>query len=542
MCVVGGWGFRLPTGRRMLFLPKAWPVLMVLGIGTLPVDVSAGQYRVGPDRPYKTIQSAIDAVDRDPATVDEVIVDNGKYTGEGNFEIDFKGKALTLRSEDPNGFNSFMPECTIDPNRAGRAFYFHSGEGPNSIVDGFVIWRGYAKYSGGGILCTSGSSPTFRRCRIISCRADEYGGGIACYSSSLMISNCKVWLNKARFGGGIYAGGTRTSVPSAPKISNSIILANRASHLGGGIHCSEKSAPTVVNCTICENEAMYGNGAYVWGNSTLTLVNTILWGNHQAAEVADIWIPIPRAAGYVRDTFGKGVAGVPVRLTVSTPKALNITAVTDRNGYYEVPGYNDSQDAAQRVTFLPGFGSQIGVGDFVGDFFAGKYYFTVSNVRLQYCCVQDGIKNSDARTFSFVTDVTGNITDDPCFVDTEYHIGKDSRCYNAGDPSRDYTGQMDYDGQHSRLMYGRVDIGADEFFDPNAGTNPIEVAQAGTPSVGEIAGILDSPQEYDSADDDQAAPMMCGGIAPAGQAGAFLTIFVFGLGSLYFWNRRLRHR
>ncbi|MDX2441421.1 MAG: hypothetical protein QNK40_12840, partial [Desulfobacterales bacterium] len=43
---------------------------------------------------YQTIQEAVDASSNE----DTIIVSDGIYTGEGNRDIDFKGKALTVKS------------------------------------------------------------------------------------------------------------------------------------------------------------------------------------------------------------------------------------------------------------------------------------------------------------------------------------------------------------------------------------------------------------------------------------------------------------
>lgn len=51
--------------------------------------------------------------------------------------------------------------------------------------------------------------------------------------------------------------------------------------------------------------------------------------------------------------------------------------------------------------------------------------------------------------------------------DDNLHLLPYSPCIDAGDPSGDYTGQMDMDGQE-RVLYDNVDIGADEVF-PIAG-------------------------------------------------------------------------
>jgi parallel beta-helix repeat protein len=69
-----------------------------------------------------------------------------------------------------------------------------------------------------------------------------------------------------------------------------------------------------------------------------------------------------------------------------------------------------------------------------------------------YSCIQDGDSG------------TGNISDDPCFVDADnndFHISKHSPCVNRGDPNGDYTGQTDIDGE-PRVFNAYVDMGADE--------------------------------------------------------------------------------
>ena len=62
---------------------------------------------------------------------------------------------------------------------------------------------------------------------------------------------------------------------------------------------------------------------------------------------------------------------------------------------------------------------------------------------------------------------TGNITGDPCFMNTsnpdDLHIDFNSICKNAGTPNNNYTGETDIDGE-SRVCYGRVDIGGDEYY------------------------------------------------------------------------------
>ncbi len=81
---------------------------------------------------YPTIQQAIDAAQ----TGDTVLVSDGIYTGEGNKNLDFKGKKITVTSL--NGPASTIIDC----EGSGRAFYFHSGETPDSVLSRFTIRNG----------------------------------------------------------------------------------------------------------------------------------------------------------------------------------------------------------------------------------------------------------------------------------------------------------------------------------------------------------------------------------------------------------------
>ena len=72
-----------------------------------------------------------------------------------------------------------------------------------------------------------------------------------------------------------------------------------------------------------------------------------------------------------------------------------------------------------------------------------------------YSCIEDG-------------DIgTGNIDDDPCFVDSEnddYHLDWDSPCIDTGDPGMYYGGKRDID-KHWRKIGLWTDMGADEYKD-----------------------------------------------------------------------------
>ena len=137
--------------------PK-WPILFISTLSFILFSSIAFGATINVPGDQPTIQAGIDAA----SDGDTVLVADGTYTGEGNKNLDFKGKAITVQSE--NGAES----CIIDCENEGRGFYFHTGEGVDSVVSGFTITNGRptgATLHSGGIYCSS-SSPTITNCII----------------------------------------------------------------------------------------------------------------------------------------------------------------------------------------------------------------------------------------------------------------------------------------------------------------------------------------------------------------------------------------
>ena len=131
-------------------------------------------------RPFDSIQEAIDA-SLGHATINVL---DGTYTGPGNRNIDFYGKAITLRSM--NGPSN----CVIDCEDSGRGFDFHSGETQQTIVAGFTITNGQTD-SGGGVRCVN-SSPQIANCVISDNKPDGIwteGDGARIIGNTQIISN-----------------------------------------------------------------------------------------------------------------------------------------------------------------------------------------------------------------------------------------------------------------------------------------------------------------------------------------------------------------
>lgn len=232
---------------------------------------SAGATVVHVPGDYESIQEGVDAA----VDGDTVLVADGTYSGVGNYNIDFGGRAIVVMSENGPAFT--IIDCggggRLDPQ---RGFHFHSGEGSFSVVWGFTIRNGYAYGSwpqscGGGIYC-EGSSPTIIGNVITENVAVSAGGGIGCRDSApVIVDNTIVGNSTSWDGGGVYCDA------SSPLLAGNTI-ADNAADKGGAVFGSQSSSPTVVSSILWANEAAMGQEIYLTGGSTIDVTYTDVEG------------------------------------------------------------------------------------------------------------------------------------------------------------------------------------------------------------------------------------------------------------------------
>lgn len=321
-----------------------------------------------------------------------------------------------------------------DPNRAENSYHVITGSGTNATacLDGFTITGGNA----------NGSFP------------DYHGGGMYNDEGNPVVSNCKFGGNSAeRNGGGIY-----NTPYSDPIVTNCVFNTNSAGNAGGGMY-THAGKPVITNCEFNGNSAGVSGGAMSLSNNSPTIT-------------------------YCDFVDNSAHNGGGIYNSENSPKLANCTFIGNSAGNAGGGMYNDYYGGAlvDNCTFI---------GNSGGDGGGGVY--NRNNTVLKSCILWGNtspgraqILNSGGSTATIsYSNIqggypgTGNIDADPLFIDLagpddilgtaddDLHLSWHSPCINAGNPSGDYTGQVDLDNQ-PRVTYGRVDMGTDEVF-PIAG-------------------------------------------------------------------------
>jgi len=398
---------------------------------------------------YGTIQMAIDAAQDD----DTIILAEGTYTGQGNRDIDFKGKSITVRSTDP--FDPCVVATTvIDCNNSGRGFYFHSGEGEGSALTGVTITKGSNKKGSG--ICIENASPTVTHCIIqnnwlLSYGGPTvlaYGGGIDINRGSPTVSHCVITNNFAHKGGGIHC------YSGDPRIEYCLIKDNSSRRVGAGICVLNNSSPVISQCNIIGNVSSLNTGGGVYSMySSPTIEGCVISHNGSGYGGAGISVDGGRAVisqctvtdNAASNLWGGGMDMELSSVTISNCIFWNNTAPNGSEiGVYSWSGQTDSENAVSNVSPT------------------AELEISYSNIRGGHL----GIYVFGEPNFFVLNWGAGNVDTDPCFAqpgfwshswpkvwfDGDYHLKsqagrwdvneggwtKDdvmSPCIDAGDPA-----------------------------------------------------------------------------------------------------------
>jgi hypothetical protein len=252
--------------------------------GSLPAFSTAARIAVLPDGSgdFPVIQSALIAA----SAGDTIELGDGTFTGDGNRDLDFSGKALTLLSRSGNP-ETCVINCGGIQSEPHRGFDFHSGEGGDSRVQAITVTGAYAA-DGGIVRCTDFSSPYFANCVFERSEAAHLGGGFFLVDSSVRIEGCYFHFLSSDGGGALWSvrgqpqlrrctiavvygpvGGAITTNDSDVELIDCVI----SSSLGavGGAILAQGGTIRLTGCTITDAVAEGGNAAILAAGGDIRL-------------------------------------------------------------------------------------------------------------------------------------------------------------------------------------------------------------------------------------------------------------------------------
>jgi len=503
-------------------LAGKWYIFLVVLLPAVPSAVWAEQLSV-PSDSYETIQSAIESAN--PG--DEVVVAPGLYTE----NLNFRGKAITVRSEDPDDPNVVAAtvldgSAPADPN-FGSVVIFNSGEGHDSILEGFTITGGtgswlviswdlhepYWNRCGGGVLCYNMSEPTIRK-NVFQGNTAGQGGGIYIYGdpvnfqypedpnehlhlTPMIIGNTFV-NNSAIIEHGFSPpddnyplhdngdGGAIVGFQGVDAIiTNNIITSNHADFYGGGIHLRQWSHGKIVQNHIRDNDSMLGAGIHITYKSKGLIAKNLIENNSATSlggggiYVYYLSAPLIEKNRVTNNSSVNG-AGIAVKYS-SFPEVRNNLVDNNKEGSGITSTGSSPWIHHNTVLNNAGvsWGGGIECGGTLGEVIVennivamtsngyGIYVSSALNPTIRYNNVWHNALGDYGPDYSNQTGSNGNISLDPrvlCESGECVRLNYDSPCMGAGDPNYiAFPDETDYQGD-PRIIRMRTDIGADEAY------------------------------------------------------------------------------
>ena len=191
--------------------------------------------------------------------------------------------------------------CIIDGYQNGRVITFENQVDSATLVSNFAITNGSAFYGGGiycngnpclenltisgnnagcggGICCTKSAEPIISEVEISNNTAYENGGGLYCFEGGdPTLLDVIITENTAVEGAGVCAHNNSSMSLIRTLICNNSAIGGYSS--GGGILCTYDSIISLTNVTITNNSAEIVGGIFSGGNSSINLMNCIIWNN-----------------------------------------------------------------------------------------------------------------------------------------------------------------------------------------------------------------------------------------------------------------------
>ncbi len=250
--------------------------------------------------PFDAIQEAISVATNGMT----VLVTNGTYVGQGNFDLSTQGKAITVRSW--NGYTNTV----IDSEGAGSAFILSNGETTNTVIKGFTLTTTLSCPSNAVVLigvgphivdllithceqsavsCSDGAAPVFENCEI----HDTLNGILADNSALTVISN-RIYNTGA---------GIRSVGNAGVLVENTVITTCSDE----AFYASGTGEVAIVSTTISDGG---DDGIYVTGSVAVSVENTVVSNCAGNAVFAPVTGPVA-----VKNTTLIGCSGMGIHVS-----------------------------------------------------------------------------------------------------------------------------------------------------------------------------------------------------------------------------------
>ncbi len=296
-----------------------WMQFCMAALLLIPAAALSAIHIVEPDGTgdFATIQEAVTAA----AEEDTVLLADGTFTGDGNRDASYLGKALTIRS-----LNGDPANCIIDlegsPGNEHRAFTFANGEGLGSRLRNVTIRNGYVGlYEGGGAISCDDTAPIITGVFFENCSASSGGAVWAVDGAHPYIGQCSFTDCTSRYdhGGAVYAA------DSYPQIMESCFEGNACAEKGGAIWSSFGNVDIaacvfVANTSLGDGPTIGGGAVHLQGTST-PFIDGCTFLRNTAVRGGAVIVHDSAGGSITRNTFAGNSAawGTSVYLWMSAP-------------------------------------------------------------------------------------------------------------------------------------------------------------------------------------------------------------------------------
>jgi predicted outer membrane repeat protein len=365
----------------------AFSLIIIISVSFVPLAAKTWYVNGGGGGDVSTIQEGIDVA----SDGDTVMLAAAVYSGPGNTDVNFKGKAVVVTSQ--SGHSS----TTIDCGSSTRAFILQNGEGAGSVINGITIRDGFHASFGGAIYCI-GASPTISDNVFVGNESTFRGGAVYCDTSTATLIHNTFEMNTSGFGGAVwcsggqsltitdnefisnvadFSGGAIASRETGTSITTNTFELNTAANDGGAIYCDQSSTNSISTNEFHNNSATGNGGAIAWVSSTVT-VDFNLFKENSGALGGAVYVNDLAGGGIDRNTFDKNEAtsgsGAAIYCTNFSAPPISKNIFSNSTTGNAVGTGNDSVPLISCCCFYNNEGGDLlppgsfnGGGNFIGD-------------------------------------------------------------------------------------------------------------------------------------------------------------------------------